>query len=71
MAERARGSAGVGAMPENAGNGERLVAAADAALYAAKREGRDRSVGSTRTAEPGEAPAHPAMRRRGRARHGT
>lgn len=63
-------SAGVGAMPENAGNGERLVAAADAALYAAKREGRDRSVGSTRTAEPGEAPAHPASRRRGRARHG-
>ena len=63
-------SAGVGAIPENAGNGERLVAAADAALYAAKREGRDRSVGSTRTAEPGEALTHPASRRRGRARHG-
>ena len=63
-------SAGVGAMPENAGNGERLVAAADAALYAAKRDGRDRSAGSARTAEPGEAPAHPASRRRGRAPHG-
>ena len=63
-------SAGVGAIPENAGNGERLVAAADAALYAAKREGRDRSLASNRTAEPGEAPAHPALRRRGRARHG-
>jgi diguanylate cyclase (GGDEF)-like protein len=56
-------SAGVGAMPDNAGDGERLVAAADAALYAAKREGRDRSVASTRAAEPGEAPAHPALRR--------
>jgi diguanylate cyclase (GGDEF)-like protein len=63
-------SAGVGAIPENAGNGERLVAAADAALYAAKREGRDRSLASNRTVEPGEAPAHPALRRRGRARHG-
>ena len=62
-------SAGVGAMPDNAGNGERLVAAADAALYAAKREGRDRSVGSNRTAEPGEVPEHPALRRRGRASH--
>jgi len=63
-------SAGVGAMPENAGNGERLVAAADAALYTAKREGRDRSLASNRTAEPGEAPAHPVLHRRGRARHG-
>jgi two-component system, cell cycle response regulator len=55
-------SAGVGATPENAGTGERLVAAADAALYAAKREGRDRSVRSSRAAEPGEAPAHPSLR---------
>jgi hypothetical protein len=38
------------------------VAAADAALYVAKREGRDRSVRSTRTAEAGEAPAHPSLR---------
>jgi diguanylate cyclase (GGDEF)-like protein len=56
-------SAGVGALPGNAGDGERLVAAADAALYSAKREGRDRSVGSNRVAEPGEAPDHPALRR--------
>jgi diguanylate cyclase (GGDEF)-like protein len=56
-------SAGVGAMPANAGDGERLVAAADAALYSAKREGRDRSVRSARVAEPGEVPDHPAMRR--------
>ena len=56
-------SAGVGAMPGNAGDGERLVAAADAALYSAKREGRDRSVGSQRVAEPGETPDHPALRR--------
>jgi predicted signal transduction protein with EAL and GGDEF domain len=49
-------------MPENAGDGERLVAAADAALYTAKREGRDQSVGSSRAAEPGETPAHPALR---------
>jgi two-component system cell cycle response regulator len=55
-------SAGVGATPENADTGERLVAAADAALYAAKREGRDRSVRSTRAAEPGEVPAHPSVR---------
>jgi diguanylate cyclase (GGDEF)-like protein len=55
-------SAGVGAMPENAGTGDRLVAAADAALYAAKREGRDRSVRSTRAAEPDEVPAHPTLR---------
>ncbi len=57
-------SAGVGAMPENAGDGERLVAAADAALYAAKGEGRNRSVRSTRVAEADEEPAHPSLRRR-------
>jgi two-component system cell cycle response regulator len=56
-------SAGVGGMPGNAGDGERLVAAADAALYSAKREGRDRSVGSNRVAEPGETPDHPVLRR--------
>jgi diguanylate cyclase (GGDEF)-like protein len=56
-------SAGVGAMPESAGTGDRLVAAADAALYAAKREGRDRAVRSTRAAEPDETPVHPSLRR--------
>jgi hypothetical protein len=48
----------VGAMHGNAGDGDRLVAAADAALYSAKRDGRDRSVGSNRVAEPDEAPDH-------------
>ena len=56
-------SAGAGAIPENAGTGDRLVAAADAALYAAKREGRDRSVRSTRAADPEEVPAQPSLRR--------
>jgi hypothetical protein len=56
--------AGVGEMPGNAGDAERLVAAADAALYAAKRDGRNRSVGSDRVAEPGEVPRHPSALRR-------
>jgi diguanylate cyclase (GGDEF)-like protein len=54
-------SGGVGEMPGNAGDGERLVAAADAALYAAKRDGRNRSVRSDRVAEPGEVPPHPSL----------
>jgi diguanylate cyclase (GGDEF)-like protein len=41
-------SAGVGAIPGNAGDGERLVAAADASLYSAKRE-----VGTGRWARTG------------------
>jgi two-component system, cell cycle response regulator len=41
-------SAGVATMPDNANDAERLLAAADAALYDAKRTGRDRVVGSKR-----------------------
>ena len=36
-------SAGVAVMPDHADNATDLVAAADAALYRAKREGRDRA----------------------------
>jgi two-component system, cell cycle response regulator len=45
-------SAGVATMPVNALDGERLVAAADAALYDAKRNGRDCTWASTRAPEP-------------------
>lgn len=55
-------SAGVAELPGNAGDGERLVAAADSALYAAKRDGRNRSVRSDRLAEPDEGPQHPSLR---------
>ena len=41
---RATLSAGVATIPDHASGGEDLVAAADAALYAAKRGGRDRTA---------------------------
>jgi hypothetical protein len=55
-------SAGVGAPPGNAGDPERLVAAA-VALYTAKREGRNRSVRSDRAAQPDDLPQHPSLLR--------
>jgi hypothetical protein len=57
-------SAGAAEMPGNAGDGERSVAAADAALNAAKRDGRKPSVGSDRVAEPGEVPPRSSLLRR-------
>ena len=44
-------SVGVATMPDNALDSERLVAAADGALYEAKRAGRDRINASARTGE--------------------
>ena len=44
-------SVGVATMPDNACDAERLLAAADAALYDAKRTGRDRVSGSTRVGD--------------------
>ena len=43
-------SAGLATMPENATDGDRLLSAADAALYEAKRSGRDRVAASIREA---------------------
>jgi diguanylate cyclase (GGDEF)-like protein len=44
-------SAGVATIPDNAQDADRLIAAADAALYEAKRTGRDRVAASTRVGE--------------------
>ena len=45
-------SAGVATVPDNAVDAERLMAAADAALYDAKRTGRDRVAASGRSGDP-------------------
>jgi diguanylate cyclase (GGDEF)-like protein len=44
-------SAGVATVPDNANDAERLLAAADGALYEAKRTGRDKVAGSGRNIE--------------------
>jgi diguanylate cyclase (GGDEF)-like protein len=46
-------SIGIAAFPAHAGTPEELIAAADAALYQAKREGRDRAATGTRVAAHG------------------
>ena len=50
-------SAGVATVPDNASDAERLMSAADAALYDAKRNGRDRVAGSGRNIEVVPPPA--------------
>lgn len=56
-------SAGVATMPDNACDGARLVSAADAALYDAKRDGRDRAIASARAGSV----SSPGVERRNRA----
>jgi diguanylate cyclase (GGDEF)-like protein len=53
-------SAGVATVPDNAHDAGRLIAAADAALYEAKRMGRDRVAGSGRNRDL--LPAPPPLR---------
>jgi diguanylate cyclase (GGDEF)-like protein len=49
-------SVGLATVPDNASDAERLMAAADAALYDAKRTGRDRVESSSRNLEAVPAP---------------
>jgi len=51
-------SAGVACIPDNAADGDGLIAAADEAMFKSKRAGRDRTTGSSR-----RAPTLPASRR--------
>jgi diguanylate cyclase (GGDEF)-like protein len=44
-------SAGVATLPDNANDAERLMAAADSALYDAKRDGRDKVAASSRNVD--------------------
>jgi GGDEF domain-containing protein len=47
---------GVSLFPDHGSDPEALQRAADAALYRAKREGKDRTVVATGVARTGEAP---------------
>lgn len=56
-------SAGVAAFPEDATSAERLVGSADAALYEAKRDGRDRTISYADVSQPVASDPAAAARR--------